>query len=319
MQIISKSLKVRLYATFILTGLAIALITISIFTAMDGSTGYFKPSLIYSIAKALAVVTVALALLSCFTIPKGQLSGDSPLTLPVVFPSAFFALVMFVGGIILLGCSILDLPSILDIFSSFTSAGYGILLANAVLNFLMVVYFVLNCFPQNGQSKQIHALIGFSIPVAIMLWIAVSYFDMSVSMNTPIKNLTHLALIAYMIWSGYELRSMLGKAMPRIYFCMGLIVIFFSGASSLPWLIGYLSGRITDPSYPSYILYSIITLAIFAYSSVKITVFVLARDLYERIADQTPPELPEEVGEAPEKSDEIAEPDQTDDHNDPDR
>ncbi len=297
MQTLSKNLKIRLYSTFILTGLAVILFTVSIFTAFDSSTGYFDTSLLYSVAKGLGIVTVVLGVSSVFTLPKGELGGDSPLAFPVIFPSAFCALVMFAGGICLLGSVLGFLPASWA-FTKLAKTSSGLLLIAAVFTFLAVVYFILNCFPQDGKPKQTHALIGFSLPIAAVLWIAAGYFDLTVSMNAPIKTFTHLALIFFTLWSGYELRTMLGKPMPRLYFGAGLTVVFFSGAASLPWLIGYIAGAVSGPAYPTYLLYNLISLAIFAYSVVRLTVFVQARDLYERIADQTPPE------EAPEHEEE---------------
>ena len=43
----------------------------------------------------------------------------------------------------------------------------------------------------------------------------------------------------------------------------------------------------SSPVYPTYLLYNTVSLAIFVYSAVRIIIFVCARDLLERISEQT--------------------------------
>ncbi len=290
MQKLSKNLKVWLYATFILTGLAILLLTVSVFTGYDSASGYFEPSFIYSIFKGICVAVVALAVVAFIMTPKGELNGDSPLTGPVMIPSAFIALVAFGIGVVMLG-GILK-PSILtNTFVGLSASGTLLLVLGALFSFISVIYFILNCFPQDGRFGERHALTGFAVPIAVAIYVAVSYFDLTVSMNAPIKLLTHFSLIFFMLWMAYELRVPLKKAMPRCYFSFGLVAMLFSGVASLPWLIGFLAAGLNQSTaYPTYLLYNLVTLAIFCYTAVRLTVYVFARDIFERIAEQTPPE-----------------------------
>jgi len=131
-------------------------------------------------------------------------------------------------------------------------------------------------------------LVGFAVPVAAALYVSLSYFDISVSMNADIKILFHYSTISFMIWMLYEIRALISKPMPRMYFALGLATVVFSAVSSVPWLVGFIAGRLTGPINPSYIIYSIVSLGICVYASVRLFVFVSARTLLERIADQTP-------------------------------
>ncbi|MBR2479277.1 MAG: hypothetical protein IKB47_02605 [Clostridia bacterium] len=299
MQKLSKNLKVWLYASFILAGLAAILLTVALFTDYDSSSGYFKTSIIYSIFKGMCIVVCGLAVVTVLTTPKGALNGDSPLSAPIVFPSAFLALVFFCGGMILLG-ALLGLSIVCDTFTGVATADPALLGVGALFSFGSVVYFILNCFPKDGKLSERHALFGFSVPIAAAIYLSISYFDLSVSINAPIKLMTQLALIFSMLWMLYELRVPLKKPMPRLYFAFGILALFFSGTASLPYLIGGAANLIKSTVFPTYYLYVFVSLAMFCYIAVRLTVYVLARDIFERIADQTPIEIfAEEESEDP--------------------
>ena len=289
MQKLSKNLKVWLYASFILTGLAVVLLTVALFTDYDTSSGYFKTSILYSIFKGAGIVICALAALTIITTPKGELNGDAPLSAPVALPSAFLALTFFCGGMILLG-ALLGLSMVRNTFTGIATADPTLLGVGALFSFISAVYFILNCFPQDGKLNERHALFGFSVPIAVAIYLSISYFDLSVSMNAPIKLLTQLSLIFFMIWMLYELRVPLNKPMPRLYFAFGIIALFFAGAASVPYIIGIVAGIIKAPAYPTYLIYILISFAILCYTTIRLTVYVFARDIFERIADQTPVE-----------------------------
>ncbi len=305
MQKLSKNLKVWLYASFILTGLAIILLTVALFTDYDISSGYFKTSVLYSIFKGMCIVICALAAVTVITTPKGELNGDAPLSAPVALPSAFIALIFFCAGMILLG-ALLGLSMVCNTFTGIATADPALLGVGALFSFISAVYFILNCFPQDGKLSERHALFGFSVPIAVAIYLSISYFDLSISMNAPIKLLTQLSLIFFMVWVLYELRVPLNKPMPRLYFAFGIVTLFFAGAASVPYLVGMAAGIIKAPAYPTYLVYLLVSLAIFCYIAVRSTVYVLARDIFERIADQTPVEIftEEEDGTADLPSDE---------------
>ena len=90
-----------------------------------------------------------------------------------------------------------------------------------------------------------------------------------------------------MIWFLYELRVMVGKPMPRMYFATGLCTMLLSGIASLPYIVYALGGGLGEPVYPTYIIYNVVSFSIFVYSTVRIIIFVCARDLLERISEQT--------------------------------
>lgn len=280
----SPKLKIFLYSALVLSAIAIILFSLSTFTSYDNGPNYFSPSVFVSIATAISVISVALFFFVFMFLPKGELDGATPITLPVIVPSAFCALIFAGVGVVLLLCS----ASAFGMTSFFTGIGKGALTTVAgIACIISAIYFLVNCFSKAEGNGAKHAYLGFSLPISSVLLIAISYFDITVSMNAPIKAMFHLSMLSFMIWSLYEIRNLIGKASPRAYFAFGLCTMLLSGIASLPYIIYSLVGGLSSPVYPTYLLYNFISLAIFFYASIRIIVFVCARDLLERISDQT--------------------------------
>ena len=281
MQKFSPKLKIFLCSGLILTAIAIILFTVSMFTVYDSGPNYFNRSIIVSVATAISVISLLIFLCVFLFIPKGALDGGTPRTTPVTVSSVLCALVFAAVGIILILCSIGSL-------SFFTGIKRGALSSICgICCIACAVYFIANCLVAPDENNVKHTLSGFFLPISTTLLIAISYFDHSVSMNAPIKAMFHLSSISFMIWILYELRAMIGKQMPRAYFASGLCTMLLSGIASLPYIVYAIGGGLGDPVYPTYIIYNVVSFAIFVYSTVRIIIFVCARDLLERISDQT--------------------------------
>ncbi len=286
MQKISKKLKICFYSALAVAVLSVILLTVSVFTAYDTSENYLQNAPLPIIFTCCTVIGVLFSVATLFIIPKGELSGDSPLTLPVTVASGFCAITLLIAATAIYGAAF-DLGGLASKFSGISSNPQPLLVVCGILTLISVVYFVLNCFMTSEDRKYNLALVGFAVPVTAVLYVAISYFDISVSINAHIKILFHYSMISFMIWSLYELRTLIGKPMPRIYFAFGLITTIFSSVSSIPWLIGFVAGRLEGPINPSYVIYSLISLGVCVYTAIRLYVFVSARALLERIADQT--------------------------------
>jgi len=289
MQKTSKKLKICFYSALAIALLSVILLTVSIFTSYDTSENYLRKEPLTIIFFCLLVIGVLFSVSALFIIPKGELSGDSPLTLPVTVVSAITGITFLIAAIVIYGTAF-DLGDLASKFNGISSNPAPLLIVCGILTLISVVYFILNCFMTSEDRKYNLALVEFALPITSSLFVAISYFDISVSINAHIKILFHYSMISFMIWSLYEIRSLLGKAMPRVYFAIGLITVMFSSVSSLPWLVGFIAGRLEGPINPSYIIYSLISLGVCIYTATRLYVFVSARALLERIADQTPVE-----------------------------
>ena len=113
------------------------------------------------------------------------------------------------------------------------------------------------------------------------------------AINSPIKLAFMLALISFMIFSLYEIRIPLERPMPRAYLAFGMTAMLLSALASIPQIVAYAIGRFGEIRYLACAIFS---LCILAYTVTRLLTFVSARDLLERISDQTPSddEIPEE-------------------------
>lgn len=292
MQKISGKLKIFLYSGFALTAIAILLFSFALLVSYDSVVNYFNPSIFLSIGVALVVISILFFLTVFFLVPKGELDGASPLTIPVLIPSIISAAAFLICGIVMMMCGF----GVADACKTFTCFAQTntVLPFAGIFSIIASFYFIFNCFVKDDTMTKPHTLLGYIVPLATVMIIAASYFDITVSMNAPAKQLFHLTLIAFMVWFIYEIRNIIGVPCPRCYLAFGLCAVMISGCASVPWLVAYAFGKLTVPLYPTYLLYNMIALAIFAYSAVRLTVFVCARDLLERISDQTPVETAEE-------------------------
>ena len=289
MEKISGKLKIYLCSSFILAITTAILLTLSVFLSYDTSSNYLNAALVPYVFEALLIVSILFALSAFFLIPKNGLSGDSPITLPVSFASIVLIAVLTAAAIVIYSVALGFGNFALD-FKSIASVSPTLLMVTGIITLIAIVYLAFNCFVTDDSQNYKHALIGFAVPLMAALFVAISYFDISVSMNAPIKLLFHYSLISFMIWSLYELRILIGKPMPRLYFVLGMVTVIFSASASIPWLIAFAAGKLTGPVFPSYIIYSAVSLGVCVYTATRLIVFVSARSLIERLSEQTPAE-----------------------------
>ena len=275
MKKLSGNLRIILLSVIILTAICVTLLTVSLFVSYDQAINYFNRSLIYSISKALVAITVIGTVVFTFMLPKNELSGASPTTLPISIVSSLpaialcaFSVSVFSGALKIVGNS--------NLFS----------IVCAVFAAISSVYFIFNCIFADGKNS-VKVYLGYFVPLTSIMLIAITYFDMSVSMNAPAKVFLNFAFVSFALWSLLELRTMTEKSHPRAYFALGLITTVLTASASLPWIIATLAGKLGKPIYPSYIIFNVTVFALFIYVLTRMIVFVSARALIERLSEQT--------------------------------
>ena len=275
MKKISGNLRVTLLSVIILTVICVTLLTISLFVSYNEEISYFNNSLIYSISKALLAITVIWIIVRAFLLPKNELSGDSPTTLPISIVSSLPAIALCTFSVLVFSGSL-----------KIASKSKLLFAVCATVAAISSIYFIFNCiFADSKNSTKV--FLGYTVPFTDILLIAITYFDMTVSMNAHAKIFLNFALIAFALWSLIELRTMTGKPLPRLYFALGLIATALTASASVPWIIAMLAGKLGKPIYPSYIIFNIIIFALFVYVLTRMIVFVSARALIERLSEQT--------------------------------
>ena len=275
--------------------------TLALFNSYDYSANYFNSSLVVSFVKALTAVSAVAFLSSVIFIPKGELNGTSPMTLAALIPSALIGAIFAVVGVIfILGGA--KVKAITSLFTGLDNTYNGVLVAGGVLLIVSSIYFFLNFFSEKNGTKLPQTVLGFVIPIAVTLVVIAGHFDTSVSMNADAKIMFQIAAVFFMLWFLTELRTLVGKPAPRAYFALGLISSLLSAAASIPFIIAFCAGIMKKPVFPTYIIDTVLALAMFVYAFARTAVFVFARSAFERIAPpEAEPETEEENGGEDEK------------------
>ena len=293
MKKVSTKLKAYFFAAAILIFAVILLETVALFKSYDYSANYFNSSLLVSIMRALIAVS-AIAFFSSFIfIPKKELNGSSPLTLAALIPSGITAAVFAATGIIF-WLAVLGNKAVLSFFTGLGVTYTVVLVIGGLFLLIGAAYFIINFVADKNVVKTVHPVFGFAVPVAVAIAIISGHFDISVSMNADAKITFQVAGVFFMLWFLTELRTLVGKPAPRAYFALGLTSSLLSASASVPFIIAFFAGIIKAPVFPTYIIYTVLALTMFAYTFTRTAVFVFARVAFERIA---PPELETEIEE----------------------
>ena len=279
---VASKLKIYLYSALALSALAMLLTAVSYLVAFD-SIGYFSDTVLPSIANALCLAAAVWFLASLFVIPKNALDGATPTTLVTsLCATPFCVWSLFLGGFLLYAYLENQSNPLGIVRMMANGAPMPVMLASVFL-LISAIYFALAWFP-SMQKKTETAVLGLFVPPAAVLLISLTYFDFFVPLNSPVKLHFQLSTVLFILFSVYELRALIGKPRPRAYFALAMLTVFFSSVSSVPQIVAYLGGKLTG--YPTF-LYAIFSLCILIYTVGRLIVFVSARDLLERISDQT--------------------------------
>lgn len=279
---IAGKLKIYLYSALALSTLAMILTTLSYLFAFD-SIGYFSNTILPAITNALCLAAAVWFIASLFVIPKDALDGATPTTLVNSICATPFCLwALFLGGFLLY--AYLEHQSnprgIVMMFSN--GAPMPVMLASVFL-LISGIYFALTWLPRM-QKRTETVVLGLFVPLAAVLLISLTYFDFLVPLNSPVKLHFQLSAVLFILFSVYELRALAEKPRPRVYFALAMLTVFFSSVSSVPQIVAYATGRISG--YPQ-LLYAVFSLCVLIYTVGRLAVYVSARDLLERISDQT--------------------------------
>ena len=288
---VSNKLKVYLYSALILAGLEIILFTFSYIFAFNEEAGYFSSSLLPLFASTLCLISIVWFSSTGIFVPKKALDGASPTTLTVSIAATPLLLCELALGVILSIASFTISRN--NIFGKLLP-GYVVgsnlpnltplLLISGALLIVSAIYLAMLWFSQK-KSSEIKVLVGFALPISSLLLAAIAYLDFFVTMNSPIKLSFQFAILSFMLFSLFELRVHLGKTKPRAYLSFAMIAMMLSGIASVPQIFAFAVGKFDDTMY---LLYAILSFCIFIYVTARLITFVCARDLLERIADQTP-------------------------------
>ena len=285
---ISKKLKIYLYALLALTVLCVVLGTLSYLYSFNASIGYFDASALSLAFAAVCVITVVGALAIFFIIPRKTIDGAAPNKPAAVVSGIPLCAVSALLGIFLLisSCFVLPFGPKLHILHGPTKY---MTVIGGILLLISAVYFAMLHRDQERKSEA-KALPGFAVPLACVLLVAITYFDLEEPMNSPFKMHFQFAMLAFAAFSLCELRVPLKKPVPRLYPALGIISVLCSGIASIPQIVAIMTEKANEKIY---LYYGIFSLCIFVYTVARLCIFANSQSLVEKTAEPTPEESSE--------------------------
>lgn len=221
------------------TLITLLLRTLALFLSFDIDIGYFSTDktiggfLVYSL-----YVIEALAIIGCFSLPvfirKDELpTKRAPLSKVGSISTGFCALAFAAAAVFLLTqLNALPCPAVFTALAVICS-GFG------------AAYFTLQFLGKTSNAP----LLGYGVILAAALLLSVTYFDRYTQMNAPHKVGLHLCLLSIMVFMLYELRTLIGRSLPRALSITSALCFFFCAAVGVSDIIAFIGGVYTDFLY----------------------------------------------------------------------
>jgi hypothetical protein len=229
--------------TAVLTLISVAVRTLCMLTAFDAEVGYLAPGPMTALANALYFVTAAAIVILAVLIPKDTLPGELRICLRA--PSAcLLGLALAAFTVVAMTVCIPTAPS-------------KLLTVSAVLGLPASSYYFLSA-TRGGRYPDWLSFLGYLPVFWCVTAVGELYFDVYVTMNSPLKVTLQAGLLGFMLMSLQELRFRIGRATPRAavaFFGMGSFTCL---TAAIPLLIATGAGVV---SHTLHTLYAIVLLA----------------------------------------------------------
>lgn len=234
------SIKLRIFimGVFALTFIGIVLRTFSLIFFYDSYIGYFATGALFpTLTNIFLFISTIGILVFAFLIPKETICvSGCEVNLSLKISSVICA----ITSLIVLP---LHLANWIDSPSFFSSYLIPLLLLVAI------VYFLLNLINSKPEIKALGAL---ALVLLFVAYLAISYFDVFVQMNSPTKIMMHISCLALMLFFMSEARCIAGAMRKKLYIFSAAIAIFFASVEAIPSIIAVIFNKIENTDYLSY-------------------------------------------------------------------
>ena len=244
-----------------LTLIGVTLRAVCMLCLFDADIGYFAVGLLPTLSNALYfVAAVAIVLCAALTprnilpaAPKAEGADEAEqappprLILPMELHTPGRAYAALLMGLALGGFTVatLLLP---DLFRGVS--GKAVLAAN-ILGLLSSAYFFLSAH-KDGRYPDWLSLLGFLPVFWAIAAVADTYFDVYVTLNSPIKVSLQVGLLGFMLILLAELRFRVGRALPRYSLAFLALGAYACLVGSIPLLLATAVGAVSLPRYALY-------------------------------------------------------------------
>ena len=240
-------------ATFLCTIAAIALRTVNILSFYDAQLGYFEKSALPTIMNIILFIFPA-AFLATSIIFERKNGFDKAFACP-----NFFKISSAICAPAVIGAAIYSAAH-----SELTKASVILVISSVIC----AAYFALYLSKKIPSCNTVLALFPVIICVVIL---AVTYFDVFTTMNSPHKVLIHIACLSSMLGFLADARLLADNQKKKNYHFYIALATFFTGVSSIPAVILYFLKAFDY----AYVDYDIFFLVFFIYFAARTLTFVL--------------------------------------------
>lgn len=150
--------------------------------------------------------------------------------------------------------------------------------AGGVLLILGAIYPLLTMLPFGQKKVNLTAIAGFFSMATMVYLVASYYFDMTLEMNAPLKISVQMGLLCAMLYLTVELRSLLGRTIPRLFLLLTSLVIAVGSLPACSVILAYLTGKTT---HRAYVAGAVLTLGVFLTACIRLTGLVFAKEKQE--------------------------------------
>ena len=235
--------KTRLFSVFtaLLTVLLAVLHTLSLLTAYNTEVGYLDSTPLVITMRVLYVLGAIWCLALPFLLPK-EASFAKEHTVPHIAFGYLAAILLALSGI-----SLLLNPPVA------TGIAAKILPVLAVLTLLASAFFFANAASPKKLGTM-RAIFGFLVLAFLLCFLFYIYFNMYVTINSPLKNALQLSILCALLFTLCQIRLSIGKTVPRIAMTSRPLCVLFCLPTAVSHLVfgtselcGALERTITSP------------------------------------------------------------------------
>jgi len=281
--------KVSVYrlTVLILAVLTAVIRSLAVIFSFDPDPGYFvSGAFLPGLAGALIAVGIVWCLSSAFLIPKGTLPVKPSFSSGKVYFAGVYAAFIMISDACYRTYGFFQSDYLSTVKAAFDSGSSSYITGRYVrIAAIMTVICIISsigsaaCFFMRAENKKNRAgaIIGLFPIIRATGGIALTHFDMTVTMNSPIKIMTELSLMAAMIYFLYEDRFELSadRARPRLYFTTALAAQFMCLVSGLSGITGYFSGAVTNGEL---VIESLFLFTVFFYILARLSAYCTANN-----------------------------------------
>ncbi len=205
---------------------------------VESGTGMYKAGTVTPEAfSVFMLVGVAVIIVSSIMFGKDNL------------PKGVYGLPLFTAVVSLAAAAVLCYSSVtflmsfkVDTFSTASVVEKTTYIGSFVAFPAAIYYFI--SFLAGKSTEKIQAVFSFFPIIWTWIYLLGMYFDHTIEMNSPVRVIEELSLIALMIYQLMETRALLGKSKPRTYLMVASFAIIFLCPTFLPTAYEWISGDI---------------------------------------------------------------------------